>query len=211
MMVRFSDVIKIKDKTEGKKKSPPEGVKESPKESPKEPSREEKLWLSDSQALKGDEEKLSSESLVSEGTDVKIITYYKRFLERAIEIRDRVKRDQGISPSPILSDLHYIIDNHLIDDIYEYAMSTPDDYEEMLVHTVEVVFACLRVGKGMDYDTKSLLKLGLAAFLENIGMYKIPDHILRKSGKLEKNEVAVIQNHPEVVEILVMGQYLVLE
>ena len=198
-MVRFSDVIKIKDKTEDKKKSPPEEAKESPKE----PPREEKLWLSDSQAFKRDEETLSSESLVSDGADIKIVTYYKKFLERAIETKDRVKRDQGISPSPILSDLHYIIENHFIDEIYEYAMSTPDDREEMVVHTMEVTFASLMVGKGLGYDTKELLKLGLAALLENVGMYKIADSVINKTGKLEKREIAVIKRHPEVsAEIL---------
>ena len=128
-MVRFSDVIKIKDKAGGKKESLPEEAME--------PSREEELLLSDSQVFTASEGNSSSEPPVPGDADIKIVTYHKKFLDRAIEIRERVKRDQGISPSPILSDLHYIIDNELIDEIYEYAMSTPDDREEMQVHTVE--------------------------------------------------------------------------
>jgi HD-GYP domain-containing protein (c-di-GMP phosphodiesterase class II) len=191
-MVRFSDIIKIKDKTGSKEKL---GVKEilTP-----EPVKEDKLWLSDSQIFKVSEENIFPETTVSINTNLEIVTYYEKFLERAIESRERVKKDQGISPSPILADLHYIIDNNLIDEIYEYAMSTPDDYEQILVHTVEVTFSSLRVGKGMGYDTKELLKLGLAGFLENVGMYKIPDYILNKERKLEKQETAIIKNHPEV-------------
>ncbi|MBW1800950.1 MAG: HD domain-containing protein, partial [Deltaproteobacteria bacterium] len=133
-----------------------------------------------------------------ENASLEVITYYEKFLERAIEIRDRVKKDQGISPSPILSDLHYIIDNHLINDLYDYAMSAPDNGEEMVGHTVDVTFASLRVGMGMPFDTKQLLELGLAAFLENVGMYKIPDNILKKAGKLDEREIGIIRNHPEI-------------
>ncbi len=41
-----------------------------------------------------------------------------------------------------------------------------------------------------------LLKLGLAAFLENVGMYKIPDSIIKKRGKLEEGEIKIIKAHP---------------
>ena len=49
--------------------------------------------------------------------------------------------DKQILPGTFEHTLHYIIDNNLIDEMYEYAMSTPDDYEEILVHTVEVTFS----------------------------------------------------------------------
>ncbi|MFC1864190.1 HD-GYP domain-containing protein, partial [Thermodesulfobacteriota bacterium] len=63
----------------------------------------------------------------------------------------------------------------------------------------------LKVGEGMGYDTKMLLRLGLAAFLENVGMYKIPDSILKKTGKLSSDEIAVIKKHPDMSsEILSM-------
>ncbi|MCG6534693.1 MAG: HD domain-containing protein [Syntrophales bacterium LBB04] len=185
-MVRFSDIIGIKDKSLSSQKSPGG------------PPEEEKLWLSDSQVLKVRGERTSGDVASDESPNLEIMTYYEKFLERAMEVRDRVKKDQGISPSPILSDLHYIIENKLIDQMYDYAMSAHDDYDEMMVHTVHVTFASLRVGKGTGYDTKRLLELGLAAFLENVGMYKIPDNILKKTGKLEEFDLVVIKNHPEI-------------
>jgi len=183
-MVRLSDIVGIKDKSLGGQNST-DGKPE-----------EEKLWLSDSQAMKVKGERFSGNVTQAESPNLEVVTYYEKFLERAVG--ERVKKDQGISPSPILSDLHYIIEKMLIDKMYDYAMSAHDDYDEMMLHTVHVTFASLRVGKGMDYDTKKLLELGLAAFLENVGMYKIPDNILKKERKLEEFEHAAIKNHPEV-------------
>jgi HD-GYP domain-containing protein (c-di-GMP phosphodiesterase class II) len=109
-----------------------------------------------------------------------------------------VRHDQGISPSPILADIHYIIERKFIDRLYEYAVSTRFEFDEIMIHNVIKTFTSLKIGKGMGYDTKKLLELGLAAFLENVGMYKIPDHILQKANNLEKDEIEAIKKHPEV-------------
>jgi HD-GYP domain-containing protein (c-di-GMP phosphodiesterase class II) len=185
-MVRFSDIAGIRGKSHGDK--PASAGR----------GEEEKLWLSDSQALKVKGEASSAELGVTESPNLEIVSLYEKFLERAMEIRERVKKDLSISPSPILSDLHYVLEKDLVEAMYAYAMSAPDDYEEMMVHTVDVTFASLKIGKGMDYDTKGLLELGLGAFLENVGMYKIPENILNKMGRLEEFELTVIKNHPEV-------------
>ena len=193
MMVRFSDIIKIKDKKEQKVRTPVS-----------KPEKEDRVRLSDSQIFKKKKESIPpDDKILSEDESLEIITYYEKFIERAIEIQERVKNDKGISPSPILSDLHYIIDKNLIDDLYEYALSSSDDYEEIIIHTIDVTFVALLMGKGLEYDTTMLLRLGLAAFLENVGMYKIPDSILKRKGRLGEEELKVIRKHPEIsAEIL---------
>jgi HD-GYP domain-containing protein (c-di-GMP phosphodiesterase class II) len=199
-MVRFSDIIKVKDRKKSlvqspEKSEPQQGVVDE----------KDKFRLSDSQFFKAkkDEGTVPVDISMNENSRLEIVTFYENFIERAIEIRDRVKTDQGISPSPVLSDLHNIINDKLIDDLYEYAMSARHDYDEMLTHTVDVTFIALKIGKGMGYDTKTLLRLGLAAFLQNVGMYKIPDGILKRKGKLEPEEIKLIKRHPEIsAEIL---------
>ena len=191
-MVRFSDIIRI------------DSLKKQKSISPEEEADKDKFRLSDSQIFKAKQVKIESidrslrVKIRRDTLDPEVQIYYEKFVERAMDIRDRVKNDQGISPSPVLSDLHHIIDKDLIDDLYEHAMSAPDNYEEMLIHTIDVTFTSLRVGKGEGYDTKMLLHLGLAAFLENVGMYKIPDSILKKRGKLEEEEIATIKEHPKI-------------
>ena len=188
-MVRFSEIINIKD----------ESVKD---ESPSTTGdREDLLWFSNTQVLRerGGEIPMAVQgSSLQDHASVEVIKYFEKFIENAHEIRDRVINDQGISPSPILSDIHHVIDNDLIDEMNEYAMSRPDSYDWMLLHTVRVTIASLKIGNGIGYDTKGLLELGLAAFLENVGMHKIPDFIPRKKEKLKKEEISIIKQHPSV-------------
>ena len=186
-MVRFSEIIKVK----GKK-----GSKRTPREIK---GREDKFRLSESQIFKPRERETAvKEESRPEKKDnnIEVVTYYEIFIEKIHDIKERVLSDSGISPSPILSDLHAVIDKDIIDDLYEYAMKAQDDYEQILVHNVDVTFTALKVGKGMNYDIKKLLRLGLAAFLENVGMYKIPDNILTSERKLSKDEMKIIKSHP---------------
>jgi len=199
-MVRFSDIIK-----DGEKREPS-------KESTEVAAEDEALGLSDSQIsrvmsdtqiLKVRGQKASLDPSFKEEWNPEVVTYYERFVERAIDIRSRVRGEQGISPSPILSDLHYILNKDLVEKLYEYAMFAPQDSDWLLFHNVRVTFISLILGQGLRYDIKMLLKLGLAALLENVGMYKIPDSVLEKKGSLDENEMRMIREHPkESYEIL---------
>jgi HD-GYP domain-containing protein (c-di-GMP phosphodiesterase class II) len=199
-MVRFSDIIK-----DGEKREPG-------KESTQVAAENEDLGLSDSQIsrvmsdtqiLKVRGQKVSLDPAFKEEWNPEVITYYERFVERAIDIRSRVRGEQGISPSPILSDLHHIINKDLVEKLYEYGTIAPPDSDWLLFHNVRVTFISLILGQGLRYDIKMLLKLGLAALLENVGMYKIPDSVLEKKGSLDENEMRMIREHPkESYEIL---------
>ena len=104
-MVRFSDIIKIKDKKGKKFQEPPPGK-----------VAEDKFRLSETLMLKSSltEEKEAFETkLEQKDSDLESVAYYEKFIKRAVEAKERVKKDQGISPSPILSDLHSIINKKL--------------------------------------------------------------------------------------------------
>lgn len=193
-MVRFSDIITDEDK------------KEPTEESTELIAEDEDLKLSDSQIsrvmsdtqiLKVRGEKASLAPPFREEWSPEVISYYKRFIERAMDIRSRVRSEQGISPSPILSDLHYILNKDLGGKLYEYAMFSPVDSDWLLVHNVHVTFIALILGQELGYDIKMLLKLGLAALLENVGMYKIPESVLEKRGSLDDKEMAMVREHPK--------------
>jgi HD-GYP domain-containing protein (c-di-GMP phosphodiesterase class II) len=196
MMVRFSDIIRDKDKGEAEKKdSLPEAKAE--REDLMLSNSDIARALSDTQVLKVRGEKGPLATPVKEEWRTEVITYYEKFVQRVMDNRDRVRKDQGISPSPILSDLHYILNQDLVEELYEYAMFCPGDYEGILIHDVRVTFVALIVGKGLGYDLRMLLKLGLAGLLENVGMHKIPEDVLQKQGRLNDEEIAMIRDHPK--------------
>ena len=192
-MVRFSDIIRVKNK-----KTQRIGTPDS------KPKERDKIRLSESHLFKKKEEPIPpDEKILSDDENLEIITTYEKFIENAIDIQDRVKNDKEINPSHVLSDLHYVIDKDLVDDMYEYALSSSDDYDEMVIHTIDVTLTSLIIGKGMGYDKKMLLRLGLTSFFENVGMYKIPDSILKRESKLGEEEIKIIRKHPEIsAEIL---------
>ena len=129
--------------------------------------------------------------------ELKIRGYYDSLLEEAAGIRDRVKNEQDLGDVPALDGLRYAIKEDLVDQFHNYAMSTHGNQVDLPEHTVKVTCVSLKIAKGLKYDPKKLLKLGVVSFLENVGMYTIPDHIIEKSEKLDPDEIATIREHPE--------------
>lgn len=186
-MVRFSDIIKTK------------GKKDEGKKSSDAARHEDGFRLSDSRLFKARDvdSPVNKEPGVRRAGSIETVNYYRAFVERTRETGQAVKNDMNISPASILSDLHSIIEKGLIDGLYEYAVSVKNHSYDIALHTVAVAFTSLKLGRAMKYDIKMMMRLGLAAFLENTGMYKIPENIITATGKLSAEERALIRKHPE--------------
>lgn len=98
--------------------------------------------------------------------------------------------------------------NHLIktqDIIENFHQSLPliNNYyrlekDYLMLHMIMVATSSLKIGKGLRYSQEQLLELGLSALFYDIGLFKIPDNILNKSGELTTNESIVIKKHTEI-------------
>jgi HD-GYP domain-containing protein (c-di-GMP phosphodiesterase class II) len=185
-MVRFSDIKEIRPKM---------GPKDAalPREGRADEFRLTETALSE--FSKKEDFMAEERSAGKDSPDVLVL--YEKLIRSAKDVQERVTRDEDISPSPILADLHAILDRDLVKPLFEHAMSEPGDWKDMSVHSVEVTLASLMVGEGMGFDKTKLLEVGLAAFLENVGMYRIPEGILQKPTKLETEEINRIREHPE--------------
>jgi len=192
-MIRFADFIKDKHKIEPYGPSVAEGAGKVAVR-----LRESQIHeaLSESQISKVMGSEVSQVPSSPFGWSEAVVSYYQKFLKNATEIKENVKKHETLNPSPVLSDLHDIVTRDLIEKLYQYAMCAPKDSAELPTHTIDVTFTALMVGKGMDYDVGMQLKLGLAAFFENVGMYRIPTSLFKKKGKLDKKEIKMILKHP---------------
>jgi HD-GYP domain-containing protein (c-di-GMP phosphodiesterase class II) len=67
------------------------------------------------------------------------------------------------------------------------------------VHSTRLAEWGMRVGQelGLELEDQALQNLEVAALLHDIGKVGIPDAILRKPGKLEAEEYALMKKHPE--------------
>jgi HD-GYP domain-containing protein (c-di-GMP phosphodiesterase class II) len=65
------------------------------------------------------------------------------------------------------------------------------------VHSTRLAEWGMRVGQELGLEEPLLANLEIAALLHDIGKVGIPDAILRKPGKLEPDEYALMKKHPE--------------
>lgn len=87
------------------------------------------------------------------------------------------------------------IRNHAITAILE---TLTDKFEEERIHSRRVAALCVMIGKAMKLKDRDLKELEMAGMYHDIGKIAIPDAILRKPGKLTKDEFDVIKTHTEV-------------
>jgi HD-GYP domain-containing protein (c-di-GMP phosphodiesterase class II) len=65
------------------------------------------------------------------------------------------------------------------------------------VHSTRLAEWALRVGQELGLEEPVLQNLEVAALLHDIGKVGIPDSILRKPGRLDPEEYALMKKHPE--------------
>lgn len=65
------------------------------------------------------------------------------------------------------------------------------------VHSTRLAEWGMRVGQELGLDESQLQNLEVAALLHDIGKVGVPDAILRKPGKLDDDEYALMKKHPE--------------
>lgn len=81
------------------------------------------------------------------------------------------------------------------------ALETKDPYTHG--HSRRVERYCFRMGMHLGLPQKELDDLRLAAALHDVGKVAVPDEILRKPGRLDDEEKAVMNLHPVVGERMV--------
>src|SRR5258708_38215201 len=65
------------------------------------------------------------------------------------------------------------------------------------VHSTRLAEWGMRVGQELGLEESELQNLEVAALLHDIGKMGIPDSILRKPGRLDADEYALMKKHPE--------------
>lgn len=72
-----------------------------------------------------------------------------------------------------------------------------DKYREEEVHSIRVSRLCKQMGIALNMPEYQIKELELAGLVHDIGKISIPDHILKKNGKLTDEEYSVIKTHSD--------------
>ncbi|MFH1222844.1 MAG: HD-GYP domain-containing protein [Pseudomonadota bacterium] len=83
------------------------------------------------------------------------------------------------------------------------ALNEKDQYTQG--HSIRVTEYSLRIGEEMGLDKEQLKELELASVLHDIGKLGIPDKILKKPGRLTKQEYEIMQQHSVKGEKMLEG------
>jgi len=128
--------------------------------------------------------------------------YYQKLFNLANQVQSWVQKNLIINISLMIPVLDPIIDNDLIDSLYSCVVLEGEKGNKLkaplVPHCVDVTVISLKIGVAMGYDNKRLSDLAMIAFLHDVGMYRIPQNILNKKGKLSEAELKIIQRHPEI-------------
>ena len=74
------------------------------------------------------------------------------------------------------------------------AIDNKDGYTRQ--HSDEVTNYSLQIARAIELDDQTLRTIQISGLLHDVGKIGVPDHILRKPGKLTDEEFAVMQQHP---------------
>jgi putative nucleotidyltransferase with HDIG domain len=70
-------------------------------------------------------------------------------------------------------------------------------------HSEDVMVYASQIAEEMRLDEETQQTIEVAALLHDVGKIGIPDHILRKPGKLTESEFAAIKQHPTLGAVMV--------
>jgi HD-GYP domain-containing protein (c-di-GMP phosphodiesterase class II) len=86
----------------------------------------------------------------------------------------------------------------IIDRLYHYTTRYGNEEDYTASHSINTMIYALKIGLRLEYGPNDLEALGLAALMHDIGMFTIPDSILRKPESLSDAETATVRKHPEI-------------
>jgi HD domain len=76
--------------------------------------------------------------------------------------------------------------------------AAPPGVDYVAFHQARVCVLSLRIGSGVGYDRGRLLSLGQASALFDVGVWQMPEAILRRVDTLSGDELALWRSHPKL-------------
>ncbi|MEW6614174.1 MAG: HD-GYP domain-containing protein [Thermodesulfobacteriota bacterium] len=188
-MVEFKDIIKEKIESKGVKPEK-KRTKKSPPFQPESDHDSMAIFTTD----KSDPDKVFREAL--------------QYVE---EIGFKIKEGVNFQIGPLFNISEAIVDNlrphemlttrlqnnQKTDKLLLNASSIGQPLDYLVLHMVNVAIFAIEIGIGLLYSREQLFKLGVAGLLHDVGMWKIPDEIVKKHGALNNEEFDMIKRHTE--------------
>ena len=100
-------------------------------------------------------------------------------LDRALVLVDEIRRSTARNQNAFLS------------------LTRPKDKEDYIcLHSIATCALMIMLGRNMGMDQETIISLGLAGLLHDIGNIGFPADLLNKPGKLTQEEYNIVKTHP---------------
>ena len=124
---------------------------------------------------------------------------YKELSSLAEKIQAWVQSGEPIDIDEVAPVLRFVIEKALIHDAYNYLVFNGDGAGVLPSRAVMVTLLSLKMGVGMGYHDERLADLGIAAFLHDVGRYKM------RGDELNDEESPSDQRHPQISADILSG------
>ncbi len=191
-MVRFSDIIKNKKTKEEKTLEPEKDEKQS---------GSFRLSDLDQFKLSKDEKPAYKEATIPEPEKEtgEIRQIYSSLQDYINEVKTSILGNKSFQiDSPLILINKMINTPEMINEIYQSSIYFGYEEDYTTSRLINTLVYALKIGTSMEYSKANLLELGLAALLYDVGIFKIPESIIKKKGDLTESEVALIRKHTEM-------------
>ena len=121
------------------------------------------------------------------------------------DVRNQVRKGESFKLEPALIYINNVLQSShdMTSQIYQLTVDYEQEDDYYLSSPINTLVYGLKIAERMGYSKAKLIEFGLAALLHDIGMFRIPDQILNKAGRLSDGEMNLIKGHPEfAVEIM---------
>ncbi|MFH1674132.1 MAG: HD domain-containing phosphohydrolase [Pseudomonadota bacterium] len=161
--------------------------------------------------LANHDEMTTNKKRVTTGITVSPEKLYNGLVNFMRGVNDRVKKGErfDIQKGPKFINVMVGYPKSILDDLHRLTLLSAGDKKGSLSnHAANVSINSIIMGTALVYPRTKLIKLGTAALFHDIGMYRVPDNIINKKGRLTPSEIKVIRQHPEVTynELLKYGE-----
>lgn len=110
---------------------------------------------------------------------------------------DAVRKNMDVDMEHLFSMMKHILDtNDTVIRIFPTMRALKDMDDSTFIHSINVGLISYLFGQWLKLDDQELSVLALAGLLHDIGKLQIPKEIIRKPGKLTKEEYEMIKQHP---------------
>ena len=130
---------------------------------------------------------------------------YRELSSLADKVRAWVQTGESIDIDEIATVLRFVIEKDLIHDAYNYLTFNGDGAGFLPSRAMTLTLLSLKMGVGMGYDDERLVDLGMAAFLHDVGRYKMPVDELNKGDTLSEQDLQEIQRNPQTSADILSG------